>query len=165
MKPTVPEAGRVIRTEGENAIIMLDGNRSCRGCGAAKIGLCRAGSVSSMFLTVRNTPGAEQGDQVIIGIDRKTQWSGYILAYLIPLAAFILGAAAGSIIGRHLSVPFLDALSAFGLLGAASAFSFSKLRRLDRTRMMEVRRVVSDGVFKEFCETEEERLYTRSAGS
>jgi hypothetical protein len=40
MKPTVPETGTIIRIEGENAVILMKGGKSCRGRGMAEIGLC-----------------------------------------------------------------------------------------------------------------------------
>jgi len=33
MKPTVPETGAIVRIEGENAVIMMKGGKSCKGCG------------------------------------------------------------------------------------------------------------------------------------
>jgi hypothetical protein len=39
MKPIVPEAGTIIRIEGENAVILMKGGKSCRGLGMAEIGL------------------------------------------------------------------------------------------------------------------------------
>lgn len=39
MNPTVTENGTVIRLNGDNAAIMLEGGRACKGCGAAKIGM------------------------------------------------------------------------------------------------------------------------------
>jgi positive regulator of sigma E activity len=158
MKPNVPETGKVIKLEKSNAVIMLEGGKSCKGCGAAKIGLCRAGN-SSMFLTAKNTAQAKQGDQVIIGIDKKTQRLGYILAYLIPLSAFIGGAIIGSFVGERFAIAALDVLLAFVLLVLSAAFSFRKLRELDRSHQMEVIKIISAGEFTEFIKTEEERRY------
>ena len=158
MKPTVPETGRDIRLEGSGAVVMLEGGKSCKGCGAARIGLCKAGG-SVMFLTARNTACSQAGDQVIIGIDRKTQRTGYLLAYLIPLISFIAGAVSGRLAGGRLGLESLDVLLSFVFFGAASLFTFIRLRRLDRSCQMEVKRVVSDGEFREFPDSEEERLY------
>lgn len=158
MKPTVPETGMVIELEGSNATIMLEGGKSCKGCGAATIGLCRAGN-SSMFLTARNSAHAKQGDQVIIGIDKKTQCLGYLLAYVVPMFAFIGGAIMGSFFGKRLGISELDVLTSFILLALSAAFSFRKLRELDRSRQLEVRKVISNGEFTEFVTTEEERRF------
>jgi len=164
MKPTVPEKGTVIRLEGDSAEIMLEGGKSCKGCGAAKIGLCRAGG-GSMFLTVRNGLQAGVGDQVIVGIDSRTRLTGYLLAYIIPLAGFLAGAGCGNIIGRYTGVAALDIIAAFTSLAAASFFSFRRLRSLDRTSSMEVKRIVSDGKFDDRPVSDEERLYCKSSGT
>lgn len=160
MKPTVPETGRVIRLEGNAAVVMIEGGKGCKGCGAAKIGLCRAGG-TTMFLTAGNTPLAKPGDQVILGIDRRTQLVGYLLAYIIPLAAFIGGAFAGNLLGARFGMPSLDVILSFVSFVSASAVSLRGLRKLDRSSRMEIKRIVSDGQFTEFCETEEERLYLK----
>jgi positive regulator of sigma E activity len=158
MKPSVPETGKIIRIEGNAAVIIFESRKSCKGCGAAKIGLCKAGGIS-MFLTTLNTAAAKLGDEVIVGVDKKTQRLGYLLAYLIPLFGFIGGAIIGSFLGKYFAIPALDVVSAFILLGLSSAFSFSKLRELDRSHHMEVKRIVSAGEFTEFAKTEEERRY------
>ncbi len=163
MKPTVPETGKVIELEGNKALVMIESGKGCKGCGAAKIGLCRAGG-KTMFLTVRNTAQARPGDQVIIGIDRKTQRTGYLLAYLIPLAAFIAGGVGGYILGERFSIPSLDYLSAFVLLALSSAVTLWHLRKLDRAYTMEIKRAVTDGEFTEFLAPEEERLYLKYLG-
>lgn len=162
MKPTVPETGRVIKLESSNAIVMFEGGRSCRGCGAAKIGLCRAGG-NAMFLTARNSVFAKPGDKVIVGLDRKTQRLCYLLAYLIPLFGFVGGAIMGSLLGDYFDLPSLDVLTACILLALSAAFSFRKLREVDKSRQMEAKRIVSIGEFTEFITTEEERRYLNYA--
>ena len=162
MKPSVPETGNVIKLETGNAVIMLEGGQSCKGCGAAKIGLCRVGN-SSMFLTAKNTAQAKQGDRVIIGIDKKTQRLGYLLAYIIPLFAFIGGAIIGSFLEKRFAIAGLDVLTSFILLALSAIFSFRKLRRLDSSHQMEVRKIIADGKFAEFVITEEEMRYSNCA--
>lgn len=160
MKPSVPETGRVISSEDGSVLVMLEGGKSCKGCGAAKIGLCKAGG-SSMFLTVKNTLLARPGDQVMIGIDAKTRRTGFLFAYVIPLFAFIGGALAGNIMGMRLNLPSLDILGAFALLFMGSAVSLTKLKALDRASSMEIKRIVSDGEFRDSLASEEELLYVR----
>ena len=162
MKPSVPETGNVIKLETGNAVIMLEGGKSCKGCGAAKIGLCRVGN-SSMFLTAKNTAQAKQGDRVIIWIDKKTQRLGYLLAYIIPLFAFIGGAIIGSFLEKRFAIAGLDVLTSFILLALSAIFSFRKLRRLDSSHQMEVRKIIADGKFAEFVITEEEMRYSNCA--
>ena len=118
-----------------------------------------------MFLTVRNGLQAGVGDQVIVGIDSRTRLTGYLLAYIIPLAGFLAGAGCGNIIGRYTGVAALDIIAAFTSLAAASFFSFRRLRSLDRTSSMEVKRIVSDGKFDDRPVSDEERLYCKSSGT
>jgi len=160
MKPSVPETGRIITIEEGRAVVMLEEGKSCRGCGAAKIGLCRSGG-RSMFLTARNAKMARLGDQVMIGIDAKTRRTAFLLAYVIPLIAFIAGALAGNILGLLLDLPFLDILGAFALLFIGGAVSVTKLKALDRASRMEITRIVSDGEFRDAVTSEEELLYVR----
>ena len=164
MKPSVPETGTIILLEGDHALVMLEGGKSCKGCGAAKIGLCKAGG-GSMFLTATNNILARPGDQVIIGIDVKTRRLGFLLAYVIPLVAFIAGALTGNILGKHLDLPSLDVLAAFALLFIAGAVSLTKLKALDRASRMEIKRIVSDAEFRDTLTSEEELLYMRYNGS
>jgi len=163
MKPTVPESGRVVRIEGDEAVVVMEGGKACRGCGAAKIGLCRAGG-TTMLLNARNTAQAVPGDKVCIGIDRKTRWTGYFLAYLVPLLGLLLGAAVGNILGELYSLPYLDVLTAFFLMTVSSAISLTRLKKLDRSKRMEVSRIMDKAEFSEHQATEEERLYLRYSG-
>ena len=158
MKPSVPEKGTVIRLEGREALVMLESGKSCKGCGAAKVGLCRSGG-SSMFLTVRSFLPVKPGDQVIVGIDAKTRRLGFLLAYVVPLIAFIGGAVAGDVLGGRLGISSLDVSSAFLSLFAFGAFSLRKLKAIDRTAMMEVKKIVADGEFREYEVTEELQRY------
>ncbi len=114
-----------------------------------------------MFLTVKNTLLARPGDQVMIGIDAKTRRTGFLFAYVIPLFAFIGGALAGNIMGMRLNLPSLDILGAFALLFMGSAVSLTKLKALDRASSMEIKRIVSDGEFRDSLASEEELLYGR----
>lgn len=162
MKPTVPETGNVIKLERSNAVIMLEGGQSCKGCGAAKIGLCRVGN-NSMLLTAKNTAQAKRGDRVIIGIDRKTQRLAYLLAYIVPLFAFVGGAIIGSLLGKWFAIAELDVLTSFIMLALSANFSFRKLSRLDSSHHLEVRKIIADGKFAEFVTTEEEMRYQNCA--
>ncbi len=145
----MPETGNVIKLESTSAVIMFEGGKSCKGCVAARTGLCRAGG-SSMFITVQNPIFAKVWDEVIIGIDKNTQLLGYLLANLILLFAPVGGSVSGNIMGLPLAIPALDVLTPFILLALTATFSFWKLRALGRSHPMEVRKIVSMGEFSEF---------------
>jgi positive regulator of sigma E activity len=158
MKPTVPETGTVLETEGGAALVLLMGGRSCKGCGAGKIGLCSAGK-GSMMLTAGNAVGAHTGDTVLIGIDETVRWKGYALAYLLPLFSFVAGSFLGHAVGEHLAAPFLDAITGFLAFLATSAFTLLRLRKLDCSCRLAIKRVISDGVFTPDMKSDEERRY------
>lgn len=142
MKPTVPDTGTVITISGDRAVVMVRGEKACRGCGAAEIGLCKAGGMVTM-VEAANPLFAGVGDTVRLGLDRKVQRRGFLLAYIIPLAAFITGALAGHAAGMHLGVPALDVAAGFLMLVLSSLISFSRLRRLDRSSSLVVRENLS----------------------
>ena len=163
MKPTVPETGTIICIEGENAVIMMKGGKSCRGCGMGKIGLCRTGD-TSMSLRAKNIVNAHVGDTVEVGLDRGTRVKGYCMAYLIPVFSLLSGTLAGQVLGEHFSIQHLDVTGGFLTLLLASLFSFRKLRELDATHMMVAKKIISDNIFTGEVKSEEERWYPRYSG-
>jgi positive regulator of sigma E activity len=158
MKPTVPETGTVLKTDGDTALVLLKGGQSCKGCGAGKMGLCSAGK-GSMMLSAGNAVGAHTGDTVLVGIDEAVRWKGYSLAYLLPLLSFVAGAFIGHLAGGCLAVPFLDAFTGFSAFLATASFTLLRLRKLDRTCRMAIKQVLSDGVFTADLKSDEERRY------
>jgi positive regulator of sigma E activity len=158
MKPSAPETGTIIRLEGDSAVVMLKGGESCKGCGQAKIGLCKAGGMT-MMLTAKNFIGAKVGDIVTIGIDEGVRKRGYLLSFIIPLLALVAGAAAGHVIGGRLSIPALEVITGFITLFLASFYSFKRLRTLDKTSAMTIKAVVTDGAFNDRVKSDEELRY------
>ncbi len=159
MKPSIPEIGTVIRLQGDTATVMLKGRESCKGCGQAKIGLCKAAS-TNMMLTVKNPVGAKVGDSVTVGIDKEIKTKGYFLAFIIPLLSLIFGALSGHVIGRQLSIPSLEVVSGFIALLFVSFFSFRRLKILDSSSSMAIKSVISDNRFSECIESDEMRRYS-----
>ncbi len=159
MKPSVPETGTVIELDRSGvATILLKGGSPCKGCGAGKLGLCRPAG-NSMTLRARNVAGARVGDTVAVGLAAPVRRKGYLLAYLIPLLSFIGGALAGHVGGGYFGVPAADVPTAFLSLASASLFTFRRLRRLDRTSIMTIQRIVSDALFEPDIKSEEERRF------
>ena len=142
MKASIPDTGMVIRLEGGNAVISMQGDASCRKCGAATIGLCKGGMLQ--ILTVRNSGGARAGDLVNIRLAQEVQNKGYLLAYVIPVAAFILGIVAGYYLGEWSGIPLLDIITGFASLAVAAAFSFRRLKTLDAASSIEITSVLLD---------------------
>ena len=141
MKPEIPDTGLVIRLEGEHAVLRMKGHESCRKCGAAAIGLCKAGMMQ--VLTVKNTKRARVGDSVKIGLVQGVQFRGYFLAYAIPSAALVFGIVGGHFLGAYAGFPPLDIIAGFFSLIVVSFFSLRRLKRLDSTSSIEIVRVLS----------------------
>lgn len=142
MKPAIPDTGTIIRLEGENAVIRMKHEGSCRKCGAAAIGLCKGGLMQE--LAARNVKQARVGDVVKIGLVQGVQLRGYLLAYVIPAAALVFGSAAGQFLGAYAGFPHLDIIAGMASLFAASFFSLRQLRRLDSASSIEIVDVLSD---------------------
>lgn len=136
MKPSISDTGTVIRLEGEQAVVRMKHEGSCRKCGAAAIGLCKGGLMQE--LTVRNSKRAGVGDTVKIGLVQGVQYRGYVLAYAIPAAALVFGAAGGHVLGAYAGFPALDIIAGFSSLIAASLFSLRRLKRLNSTSSIEI---------------------------
>lgn len=142
MKPGIPDTGTVLRFEGENAVIRMKHEGSCRKCGAAAMGLCKGGLMQE--LTVRNAGRARVGDTVKIGLVQRIQYAGYVLAYVIPAAALVIGMVGGHFLGACAGFPPLDIITGFFSMIVASFFSLRRLRRLDANSAIEIASVLSD---------------------
>lgn len=159
MKPSIPEIGTVIRLQGDIATVMLKGGESCKGCGQAKIGLCKAGG-TTMMLDAKNFIGAKAGDTVTIGLDKGIKAKGYFLSFIMPLASLILGTIIGHIIGEYLSIPQMEVIAGFGIFLLVSFYSFKRLKVLNDSHFMVIKSVVSDNRFNESVESDEMRRYS-----
>jgi sigma-E factor negative regulatory protein RseC len=158
MKPSIPETGTVLDLDLGTATILLKGGSPCKGCGAGKMGLCRPGG-NQRTLRARNSIGAHIGDTVVVGIEGAVRRRGYLLAYLIPLISFMAGAFAGHFAGEYLGTTAADVPAAFLALALASFVTFRRLRRLDRTYMLTIKRIVAEPVFEPDLQSDEERRF------
>lgn len=164
MKASIPENGTVVRLEGENAIVFIKGAESCKGCGAAQMGLCKGG-MSLLTLTVRNTLGARTGDTVKVGFEQGIQTRGYLLIYILPLFALIAGAFGGYIIGKHFGIKQLDVILAFISLALSLFYSFKRLKKLDSHSRMVIEKIVSRDVSDGEVFSDEDRKYFDYTGN
>ena len=130
----------MLRLDKDMAVVLLHGGESCKGCGAAALGLCRS-SVPAATLTVRNTKGAVPGDTVTVTLDKEIQRKGFLFAYGIPLLCFFAGSLLGYVLGKLWSVASMDVIAGFLALLLSSAFSLRKLRTLNRSSLMSIKRV------------------------
>lgn len=159
MKPSIPEVGIVTRLKEDVATIMLKGGESCKGCGQAKIGLCKAAG-TNMIISVKNPIGARVGDIVTIGIDKRTKSKGYFLAFIFPLLSLIIGAFVGHIISIYFLIPSFDVIAGFISLLLTSFFSYRKLKILDLSSSMVITSIISENNFSEYIEPEEIKKYS-----
>ena len=159
MKPSIPEIGTVIKLQGDAAVVMLKGGEACKGCGQAKIGLCKAGG-TTMMLNAKNFIGAKVGDTVTVGLDKGIKAKGYFLSFIIPLSSLILGTIIGHIIGEYLSIPQMEVIAGFGFLLLVSFYSFKRLKVLNDSSSMVIKSVISDNRFSECIESDEMRRYS-----
>ncbi len=142
---SVVETGRVIKRDEGGAKVMIDKGESCRGCGNAKIGLCKPGG-SGMIMDVENPIGAEVGDTVKIGIDEKLRRRGYFLLYILPLFFLVFGSVLGYILNTILGISSLDVLFGFLFLALSLIYSLKKIHAYDRTRKLFIRTITEKHV-------------------
>lgn len=161
MKPSIPEIGTVIKLQGDTAVVMLKGGEPCKGCGQAKIGLCKAGR-TTMMLTAKNFIGAKVGDAVTVDLDKGVKAKGYLFSFIIPLISLIFGALIGYVLGQYFSMPSLEVIAGFSIFLLASLYSLKRLKVLDDSYSMVVKSVVSDNRFNESIESDETRRYSDS---
>jgi sigma-E factor negative regulatory protein RseC len=154
MKPSIPDAGMVIRLEGENAVIRMKSDGSCGKCGVSALGLCRGGLMQ--VLTVKNTKRARVGDNVKIGLVQWVQYTGYLLAYVIPSAAQVFGIVGGHFLGTYVNFPPLDIIAGFASLIVVSYFSLRQLKRIDASSSIEIVKVLYDPWNPESLRSDEE---------
>jgi len=136
LKAAIPDTGMVIKLEGENAVISMKGDASCRKCGAAALGLCKGGLMQ--VLTVRNSKQARVGDSVKIKLVQEVRLKGYLLAFVIPPTALVFGAVGDHFLGTYAGFPPLDIIAGFFSLIVVSYFSLKRLKRLDASNSIEI---------------------------
>ena len=144
---TVVETGRVIDTDGETASVMIEQGASCKGCGNAKLGLCRPGG-AGMLLRVQNTLGASRGDRVVMGLEKKTHLKGYLLAFILPLLSFLLASLGGYMLSEVTGVKGVEVVVGLAGLSATAFYSLRRLKALDKAGKMHIKRIIRDAEFR-----------------
>lgn len=152
MKPAIPDIGTVIRCEGDKAVIRLKHEGSCKGCGAAAMGLCKGGLQQEVI--VRNTLHAPVGAAVQIGLVQRVQYAGYVLAYVVPAFGLLFGMVLGHYLAEYAGSPVPDVLLGFLVMIGAAFFSLRRLKRLDSIKAIEIVRIFS-GPWVPGCESED----------
>ncbi len=131
----------MIALDNDLAVVRLNPSRSCKGCGAAAMGLCNpSGSVPVM--TVKNTKRAVTGDTVTLTLDSSTRRKGFLLAYFIPVASLLAGSILGFALKNALAVSSLDVITGFTSFLIASALTFPRLKKLNTSSFLTIKGIV-----------------------
>lgn len=156
MKPSIPETGTVIKVDNGLATVMLSGGESCKNCSAGKLGICKpSGNISVITATVAE--GINPGDSVRITLDSAMQSKGMFLAFIVPLLSLLAGTVAGYVIGRELSISYIEVITGFLSFLIASLITLKRLRRIDSSVRLSVKKI------EEVCFSEELEAYEPSA--
>jgi positive regulator of sigma E activity len=79
--------------DNNTAKIMLYKHKKCHGCGS-----CNKHMHPGSILPAENPINAKQGDMVDVTVHKKFSLTEFFVAYLLPMAAFFGGLAAGSVL-------------------------------------------------------------------
>jgi sigma-E factor negative regulatory protein RseC len=124
------QTGIVIRNENDGlARVLTDRRGACGGCHTGP-GQCRSCLTSARLESqVANPLGAAVGDVVKVSLPQANLFKGAAMTYLLPIAALILGAAFGLLLGSAWG--WTDAGPVMGGLGGL-ALGFWAVVRLGR---------------------------------
>lgn len=140
MKPSIPETGTVIKIDNGLATVMLNGGDSCKNCSAGKLGICKpSGNIA--IITATAVDGINPGDIVKITLDNATQSKGMFLAFVIPLLSLLVGTMAGYVIGRELSISYIEVITGFLSFLIASIITLKRLKRFDSSVRLSVKKI------------------------
>lgn len=98
------EQNAVVRDcEGDVALVEVRRAAACGSCAAGPG--CGTAHVAEYFgrrtarVTARNPIGARPGESVVVGYEERAFLRAAVIAYLLPIAALVLAAAAGTAVG------------------------------------------------------------------
>jgi len=120
--------GTVVAIHGDTAVVRFQRGSMCAHCGA-----CLAIGEKEMETRVANARGVRVGDRVAVTLSQKSIVTASALAYLVPLAALLIGLFAGYAIGGDLAAILCGVVMcmlAYGLLHLLNA-GFTKKRTFE----------------------------------
>ena len=129
----IEENGLIVATEVDDAWVETSRRSSCGSCEAKG---CGTGALSQVLgrksqrLRVKNTIGAETGEQVVLGISESALIKGSLAVYLVPLLALLAGGLFGEVMAVQLSLSAEGTSIFFALISLA--LSLLWLRRFNR---------------------------------
>lgn len=145
MTGEIIERGYVIGIEGPMARVRTTRSEACVSCAAR--GVCHPFDEKTNETLVKNTIGAEAGQQVQLAMKSSSLISASFLLYLLPLCFVIASAVAGHFFARETGFLSLEAglLIGVGLGLFACFFTVRSLaRRLEKSKTFEIEMVLLD---------------------
>lgn len=85
------EIGKVVKIEGNQAMILFVRGTACGECGKCQVGKDKL----EMIMTADNDVGAQVGDEVEIELENMSFMTAVIIAYGFPLLALMAGIFGG----------------------------------------------------------------------
>lgn len=143
------DTARVLSVEGHTVQVRINGGSTCRKCGLAELGLCKAGA-NGMILSAENNKGAVVGDFVKLAYRKNVERKGFLFAYILPLLSFVLLAFVGHVIALSYSAEWIEVVLAFAGLVLAVVYSARKIKSLDKAEKLFVKTIVDE---PKFCDS------------
>ena len=145
MTGEIIEKGFVIGIEGPMARVRTTRSEACASC-AAK-GVCHPFDEKTSEMLVKNTIGAEAGQEVQLAMKSSSLIGASSLLYLLPLCFVIASAVAGHFFAVETGLLSLETGLLVGVgLGLLTSFFTVRFlaRRLEKSKTFEVEMVLSD---------------------
>jgi sigma-E factor negative regulatory protein RseC len=158
MQGSVNETATVLKTEGTSATVITNKSKSCKECGKARAGICGK-SGSGMIMTVENSLGAEKGDTVEIGLEKKTHVKAYFIAFVLPVILLFLATYTGHFLSQLMGIEGLDVIAGLTGLIIAIICSLRKIYRLDKSVQMQITKILHGSSEYRFGSSPEEIDY------
>jgi len=122
----ITEEGIVEKSNSDRVLVRVARTEACAHCQTR--GACQMFSRKEMRVEVLNDLGAKEGDRVKISVPTGSFLKLSMIVYLLPVAALIGGAYAGTLWGADGALPVLFGALAMGL-------TFPILRRYNRSAL------------------------------
>lgn len=90
------EVGKVVEIKGDTVKVELESKERCSGC--SMVNFCHLTGEGNRYIEAEKIPDTKLGDKVKVEIRAARLLTGTTLLFLIPAAAFIVGAAVGQIL-------------------------------------------------------------------
>ena len=141
MKNQAAETATVLKVKGGEATIITNKSKACKECAKARAGICGKGG-AGMVIKVRNQIGAQNGDTVEIGLDTKTHMTGYLVVFVLPIFALLLGTYTGHVLSGAYGINNLDVITGLTGLVGSIIYSIITVYKLDKSVQMHITKIL-----------------------